>query len=410
MTEDPESPLQSASTTPHTEVKSTPSQTRPQTTPTGNRWSEFWERVLRMGLGEIALRVGTALASIVFILLVIWVMSNFYLKGEVSEAPSSAALAQSLPTATSTPDITLPVYKTAPASYTAGIPRLAMLHTTLLDKSRWEVLIYEVKAGDTLFGIAEKFRLKPQTLLWGNYATLADDPHRLRPGQKLNILPVDGTYYQWKAGDTLTGVARFFGVKVEDILNWPGNKLTAPNPGEQPKTPEVNSWVVVPGGKREFASWSAPRITRTDTSSAKVLGPGSCGSVTGGAMGTGSFKWPAPMKTISGYDYTPATNHWGIDIACRMNDPIYAADSGVVVYAGWNTWGYGNIVIIDHGNGWQSLYAHLNTVFAGCSASVAQGVTIGACGSTGNSSGAHLHFELMSGSGYRVNPWDFLHK
>jgi murein DD-endopeptidase MepM/ murein hydrolase activator NlpD len=366
-----------------------------------------------MGLGETALRVGTGLASIAFILLVVWVMGNFYLKGDLStEQPAamSAAKAQVLPSATPVPEIPLPPFLLPEENaILGGIPRLALIHTNQTNRMRLDVVKYEVKKGDTLFGIAEKFSLKPQTLLWGNFDILADDPHSLRPGQQLNILPTDGTYYKAHAGDTLAGIAKFFGVKAEDIFNWPGNKMNIQNQVEigQIKV-DSDTWLVVPGGKREYVTWSMPRITRANPSVAKVLGPGSCGVVTGGAVGVGSFRWPAPMKVLSGYDYSPATNHWGIDIACRTGDPIYAVDSGVVVYSGWNNYGYGNIVIIDHGNGWQSLYAHLTSSYTACGASVAQGVTVGGCGSTGNSSGAHLHFELMSASGYRVNPWDFL--
>ncbi len=93
-----------------------------------------------------------------------------------------------------------------------------------------------------------------------------------------------------------------------------------------------------------------------------------------------------------------------------MGNPIYAADSGVVVYAGWNDWGYGNVIVIDHGNGWQTLYAHLSQLYRRLRASVSQGASIAGMGSTGRSSGPHLHFELMNASGVRVNPWDFVTK
>jgi len=72
----------------------------------------------------------------------------------------------------------------------------------------------------------------------------------------------------------------------------------------------------------------------------------------------------------------------------------------VVVYSGWNDWGYGYVVVIDHGNGWQTLYAHLNAVYAGCGVSVSQGTAIAALGTTGRSSGPHLHFEIMNASAY----------
>ncbi len=96
-------------------------------------------------------------------------------------------------------------------------------------KPRTEIIIYTVQKGDTVFGIAEKFNLSPETILWGNTYVLGDDPHRLSPGQELNILPVDGTYYEWHAGDGLNGVAQAFGVTPETIINWEA-KISALKP------------------------------------------------------------------------------------------------------------------------------------------------------------------------------------
>jgi murein DD-endopeptidase MepM/ murein hydrolase activator NlpD len=87
---------------------------------------------------------------------------------------------------------------------------------------------------------------------------------------------------------------------------------------------------------------------------------------------------------------------------------IYAADDGVVVYSGWNNYGYGYVIVIDHGNGWQTLYAHLDTINVGCGQAVFQGNTIGTMGVSGNSSGPHLHFEMRSDIWGRVNPVSYL--
>ncbi|HQK42015.1 MAG TPA: M23 family metallopeptidase [Anaerolineaceae bacterium] len=97
-----------------------------------------------------------------------------------------------------------------------------------------------------------------------------------------------------------------------------------------------------------------------------------------------------------------------MDIHGEIGEPVFASDNGVVVYAGWNDWGYGEMIVIDHGQGWQTLYAHLSTVDVTCGQEVYQGDTIGTVGTTGNSSGPHLHFELRSDDYGRVNPWDFL--
>ena len=313
------------------------------------------------------------------------------------EAPVPGAAGAVLPS--------LPAFLPADASQ-AAVFRQADLHTVLPDRPRIELTEYDVQEGDTLFGIAEKYGLEPETVLWGNYDVLLDDPHTLRPGQKLSILPVDGTLYKWNEGDGLNGVAKFFGVTAEDIINWPGNNL---DPATDPTSPGIASGtpLVIPGGHRQLVTWSAPRITRSNPGVAKILGAGACGALYDGAVGTGSFVWPTSSHYLSGFDYSSV--HPGIDIAGRSGDAIGAADNGVVVYAGWNDWGYGLVVVIDHGNGWQTLYAHLSQVNVSCGASVYQGsTTVGLMGCTGNCSGPHLHFEMMNDSYGKVNPWNFL--
>ena len=376
------------------------------------RWSEIWEGLLRLGLGEAAVRAGTILASLTMILLVMWVMDNFYLKGDVNYQ-RDAAIAAPLPTVT--PTLPPPAFDISAAAslqngiVRGGIARRAVIDTVLPTRARFEVTEYEVQKGDTVIGIAEKFGLQPQTILWGNFNVLADDPHRLQVGQKLNILPMDGVLLEWRAGEGLNGVAKAYGVTPDDIINWPENNLTREALGDYANPNiAVGTMLFVPGGQRPFISWSAPLISRSDPASAKIFGSGYCGVISDGYIGSGSFVWPTSERWISGYDYSPGTNHWGIDIAGDLGNPIFAVDSGVIVYAGWNDWGYGNVLVVDHGNGWQSLYAHLDQLFVTCGASVSQGVQIATMGSTGRSSGPHLHFELMDAGGNRINPWNFL--
>jgi hypothetical protein len=139
----------------------------------------------------------------------------------------------------------------------------------------------------------------------------------------------------------------------------------------------------------------------------KLSGPGYCGSVGDGAVGTGSFIWPSDNHAISGYDYSLEISHPAIDLAGASGDPVYASDHGVIVYAGWNNYGYGNVVVIEHGNGWQTLYAHLSAVNVVCGQSVYQGDVIGQFGITGNIYGPQLHFEIINADG-KVNPYDYL--
>lgn len=286
----------------------------------------------------------------------------------------------------------------------ASITRQLELHTIQPDRPRTEVITYRVKQGDTLFDIADKYGLQPETMLWGNYDILKDTPESLRPDQKLNILPTDGAYYQWKEGDTLDGVAASFKVSPDDIIEWPGNHLAGFEASEIAIEP--GTWLVIPGGKREIVTWQAPRITRSNPAVARYVGPGACGSVYSGPIGEGSFIWPTTLKYLSGNPYSSI--HPAIDIAGAVGNAVFASASGVVVYAGWNDWGYGYMIVIDHGDGWQTLYAHLSAINVGCGQGVRQGAVIGGVGSTGNSTGPHLHFEMQSDIYGKVNPYNFV--
>ena len=291
-------------------------------------------------------------------------------------------------------DLSLPAY---PPQEPDGLARQANLLTEVRQRVRLEITSYTVQSGDTVFGIASKFEIEPETVLWGNYAVLEDDPHLLRPGQDLVILPIDGTYYQWQEKDQLESVAGSFDAEPGAILEWPGNKIDPANPQI-----ETGDWLIIPGGRRPFKQWFVPTIARGQAGVGAAYGPGGCSGSYTGVVGSGGFIWPTASHSISGNDYW--SGHLAIDIAAGTGAPIWASDTGVVVFAGWSTVGYGNMVMLDHGNGWQTLYAHLNQVGVACGQSVGQGGHIGLAGSTGNSTGAHLHFEIRYEGGF-VNPW-----
>ena len=380
----------------------------------------IWEQISGAGLGEMALRVSASLVTLLLVLVSIWAMQVFYryvenTRSGVSDSYTRVnALALSNQAWAAEPTATaeqakpvLPPFIGSQPFKTTGITRQIVLETVIPTRPRTELTVYVVEAGDTIFGIAEKFGLNPETIMWGNTYTLGDDPHRLSPGMELTILPVNGVYHKWSAGEGLNGVARGYSVKPEDIISWSGNNLTLESVGNfsNPNI-EPGTMLVIPGGSRGFITWSAPIITRKNPAVAKLLGPGACGVVSDGAVGTNTFIWPTTVRRLSGYDYSSI--HPAIDIAGATGNPIYAADNGVVVYAGWNNYGYGNVVVIDHGTGWQTLYAHMSAISVSCGQSVYQGGQIGSVGSTGNSTGSHLHFELMHSSYGKVNPWDFL--
>jgi murein DD-endopeptidase MepM/ murein hydrolase activator NlpD len=368
-------------------------------------FSRLMDTLVGMGLGEAMLRAGTTLLSLILLGVVVWLLRLFYL-----QQPEAEHVANALETV---PTVAVPGIDNVPqqegVGAFGGIPRLAQVHTTIPSRPRQEVVKYTVQEGDTVFGIAERFGLEPETVLWGNYYILLDDPHALQPGQELNILPINGTYHEWQQGEGLNAISSYYGVKPEDIINYPANNLDIATIGDF-SNPNITpgTWLIVPHGRREFVSWSAPLgVTRENPAYARVLGPGACDAISGGAVGYGAFIWPSNKHYLSGFDYAPNANHWGIDIAGNEGEGVYASDAGVVVYAGWNNYGYGNMILVDHGGGFQSLYAHLSGLNVGCGQSVGQGDVIGAIGTTGRSSGAHLHFEIMTSS-YKINPWDVL--
>lgn len=381
----------------------------PRETPQDPPWAGLLAGVRGLDPQDLARRYGRHAAIVVVLLLGVWgIRLGVNALPLEPVAPAGEQQATDV-TASPTPEVQLsvadlPAYESSGTGF-GGVTRKLDLHTVIPSRPRLEVITYEVKEGDTLFGIADRYGLKPETILWGNFDALQDSVHALQPGQELNILPVDGTYYQWVEGDTLTGVATFFQVEPQDIIDWPGNELD-PSMDYQDPDIEPGTWLVIPGGKRELVTWQAPRVTRSNPAAASVIGPGYCGQVIEGAIGTSTFVWPTPGRQISGYGYSSI--HPAIDIGGGIGHGIYAADQGVVVYAGWNNYGYGNLIILDHGNGWQTLYAHLNSIGVGCGESVFQGTQIGAMGCTGNCSGPHLHFEMQSDSYGKVNPINFL--
>ena len=383
---------------------------------TGNAFARFWGNVQEMGITNTVVRVGSSVLTVALVIVAVYALGRFYLD---RTGPSEAAEQTDQPAATTDfaaggptdiSDIVLPEFQMPDTAFfygSTGIAREAEPDTVIPSRSRSEVTFYEVQLGDSVFSIAEQFGLQPETILWGNYDTLKDNPRFLQIGQVLNILPTDGIYYRYNAGESLTNIARTFEVGVEEIIEFPGNEL---DPYEtNPEDPAIadGTWLIVPGGTRELQDWGPPAISRSNPAVASYYGSGSCGEIYEGPIGDGVFVWPAVSSLISGYRYTPGI-HEAIDIGGAEGSAIYASDTGVVVYSGWSEYGYGNMVVIDHGNGWQTAYAHLQYTSVGCGQAIYRGDTIGALGNTGNSTGPHLHFEMLSNVYGKVNPLDFV--
>jgi murein DD-endopeptidase MepM/ murein hydrolase activator NlpD len=335
-------------------------------------------------------RIGSHLI-ILLVAVAVLVVSRIELpRWDISEAPPDATtgLAEQIiiPEDGTQSDGGLEVFGEAPLvaeanpADTFALTREAVPITLIPERPRTDVITYTVVAGDTLYGIAKRYKLAAETIMFAN--GLEQNPDLLRLGQALVILPADGIYHTVGKNDTLEKIAKAYKVKPDVILQYPLNHLD-PNslalaPGQK---------LIVPGGIKELPKpvvqvYKAPA---------------------GSKRGSGRFVWPT-----SGYvtqAYKPL--HRALDIARAKGTPVKAADSGTVVFAGWSNTGYGYNIVIDHGNGFQTRYAHLSRILVQRGQAVAKGAQIGNMGSTGRSTGPHLHFEVMKG-GVPVNPVGYL--
>ena len=350
---------------------------------------------------ETWLRLASHALALGLVLGAIWLARQDLSRAAVSlptELALTPTVSEAAPTvAAPSQSVVLPEAK--PLAAGVFLTRLAEPHTIIPSRPRYEVTQYTVEKNDTIFVIATKFNLKPETILWGN-PKLAENPNILSVGQVLNILPIDGALRIVQSGDTLEKIAKVFHGTVEDIANFSGNDL-------DPTEPQLHDgqYLVIPGGWRDSVTWQLPLITRSTRG--RGVEPGACPGPFTGPTGTFTFVWPARNHSLSGTNYLPI-GHPGIDIAAGLGAAIYASDTGVIVFAGPSNVGYGNLIIIDHGNGWQTAYAHLSQINVVCGQAVYQGNLIGLAGSTGNSTGPHLHFEMRNDTYGRVNPWSFL--
>ncbi len=352
----------------------------------------------------LVLRIGLYIIAFCVMVLIVWGIGSLITSGTMAspeKSPTPTSKAEALPDNVSTPSFSAD----GQASGVIRQPK-PQFDENIEVEERNQVTTYTVETGDTIFGIAEKFDLMPETVLWSNRYIIGDTPDGLIVGLELYILPVDGVYHKWSEGEGLNGVASFYGVDPDVIVNYPGNGLDPATIGDY-ANPNIKpgTMLVVPDGVRPTISWVVARDEAASGSS--YLGPGACGGIIYGNVGTGTFTWPTTATWLSGYDYTPPV-HNGLDFDGDFGSPIYASDTGVIVYSGWSDRGYGNLIVVDHDDGWQTFYAHLmDGTLLPCGSNVQKGQLMASMGSTGNSSGPHLHFELRL-NGSPMNPWLFL--
>lgn len=259
--------------------------------------------------------------------------------------------------------------------------------TQISDKVRDGVLEYKVQAGDTISAISDKFGVSGDTIRWENNLASVN---AIKPGQTLRILPVTGIMHKVVRGDTIYSIAKKYKANPQSIVDYPFNNFV----DNETFALAVGQTLMVPEGvKAAEVLWSPPKYAS-----------GTMTPNAGAVSATGQFAWPMGGRITQRYGWY----HTGIDIATTFGTPIVAADSGKVLTAGWpDNSGYGIRVVIDHGNGFQTWYAHMSKVAVSAGQTVKRGDVIGYEGSTGRSTGPHLHFEIRRGA-TRLNPLDYL--
>lgn len=279
------------------------------------------------------------------------------------------------------------------SSVNDGIPRYIQLKTEVSNGPSNEITEYVVKRGDSPWSIAQKFNLRPETILWGN-PQLNAAAGSLRAGDTLMILPVDGVLHIVQEGDTLEQIANLHGGPSQEIFEYLGNDFDLTQPAQLTKGQQV----IVPNGNSPII-WSEAQVP-------SVVQGGSRGGYSGNIpnLGSGYFSWP-----VNGYVLTQVywSGHPGIDLSTSFRQPIFASDSGTVVFSGWDDTGYGYFVVIDHGNGYKTTYGHNEANLVSVGQTVVQGQQIAESGNTGNSTGNHLDFRILY-NGVFLNPLGYL--
>ena len=258
--------------------------------------------------------------------------------------------------------------------------------TLISDLPKGEITEYRVVEGDTISSIAQKFGVSIDSILWENNLKSVE---AIKPKQVIKILPVTGVRHTVKRGETIYSIAKNYSVDAQNIIDYPFNTFS----NDETFALTAGQELIVPEGIEPKEIFTGTRNI------VKTVAP------IPGVVGEGKFMWPTGGTITQKYSWY----HQAVDIANHSNPPVVAAATGTVTTAGWNAGGYGNYVIIDHGNGYRTLYGHLlnNSMAVKAGDKVSQGQKLGAMGSTGRSTGTHLHFEILS-SGGKVDPLKML--
>lgn len=251
---------------------------------------------------------------------------------------------------------------------------------------------YTVQSGDSIIAIAEKFGISPSTIMTENKM---NEGSTLRPGMELTILPTTGITVTIKSGDTMESFLSKYKVSEDDFLD--ANNL------ESFEDLDIGAVAVIP--MQSVATPARPStFVRSSVGSVALKTASAPANLVASAV---SFVWPTPVRTITqGF----SSRHTGLDISDSKMEPIYASADGFVEISGFQSNGYGNTIVINHGNGFKTRYAHASTLNVSAGDYVTQGQLIAKQGRTGRVrgvTGIHLHFEVIK-NGVRVNPLSYV--
>lgn len=245
---------------------------------------------------------------------------------------------------------------------------------------------HTVEEGESLAQIAQQYGRTVETIKYANNLT----SDSIKNGDILRIPSLEGsTLHNVEKGDTLASLSKKYSVPQQTIVDF--NYLN------KPYTFDEGDILTIPDAKLPQQQRRVVSVNVYDGSAYGIIP-----TTSNLNEGTGRFVWPFyGVLTQFFHSYHP-----GIDIAKRTGN-IYAADSGTVIRSGWWQGGYGNAVQIDHGNGFVTTYAHMSKILANVDQKVEKGQPIGVVGSTGRSTGPHLHFTIQRNGAY-VNPMQYL--
>ncbi|MFH1427074.1 MAG: peptidoglycan DD-metalloendopeptidase family protein [Patescibacteria group bacterium] len=258
--------------------------------------------------------------------------------------------------------------------------------TKKVKRPRTEIVYYTIKSGDSVSTVAAEHEVSVNTILWENNLSAYS---LIRPGNQLAILPITGISHKILNGDTISKLANQYNVEEEKIIE-------ANNLAEDYKL-AIGQKLIIPGGRKVSNTTYASASYTGISAIIDLVKPDSA------APTANKMNWPTEGHRITQYY---SWRHSGVDIANKVGTPIYAADTGTVESAGWAT-GYGNTIIIDHGGGKKTRYGHLSKFYVSKGQTVDKGEAIGAMGSTGWSTGSHLHFEVLI-NGRKYNPLNYI--